>query len=370
MLTFLHTIINLFLSLIALVLSVSKFSFSLKICSFPTTSLSIEDVERFLGDDIEMLTKVKERMTDDGKISASEFFSTIDPFEPGELEQIRFEYNDETATINLDGEINKASELDCSDMDLEQFDIEPRRSTLYVCNANFSGNEISDFTFLRQFLFLRVLNLSGNPIKNMECLEKAFENLRYVTDLDLSFISFEGDDDVLSRTCSFPGLKRCNLENCELSTIPRWNCSKNLIELNLSDNRIKSLENLEQYERIECLDLSSNPVSSRSSTREYRNSVLTILPSLLIFDKSRVMKRIEDTGAAAKPLSSVQDIRDKLLSNDTVADHMEFTKDKCSCLEGNPCVSKYVCKDWAHREEIAKAVRLQKGIRDLRGDIT
>ena len=27
----------------------------------------------------------------------------------------------------------------------------------------------------------------------------------------------------------------------------------------------------------------------------------------------------------------------------------------CSCLEGNPCVVAYNCKDWVHRFEVAKA---------------
>ena len=27
----------------------------------------------------------------------------------------------------------------------------------------------------------------------------------------------------------------------------------------------------------------------------------------------------------------------------------------CSCIEGNPCMSKYNCKDWKNRFEVAKA---------------
>ena len=39
-----------------------------------------------------------------------------------------------------------------------------------------------------------------------------------------------------------------------------------------------------------------------------------------------------------------------------VADANE-DRGSCSCLEGNPCLSQYTCKDWAHRFEIARLVR-------------
>ncbi len=32
----------------------------------------------------------------------------------------------------------------------------------------------------------------------------------------------------------------------------------------------------------------------------------------------------------------------------------------CSCLEGNPCISPYTCKDWLHRHEVAERVRQLK----------
>ena len=32
----------------------------------------------------------------------------------------------------------------------------------------------------------------------------------------------------------------------------------------------------------------------------------------------------------------------------------------CSCLEGNPCISPYNCKDWLHRHEVAERVRQLK----------
>ena len=33
----------------------------------------------------------------------------------------------------------------------------------------------------------------------------------------------------------------------------------------------------------------------------------------------------------------------------------------CSCLEGNPCISPYNCKDWLHRYEVAERIRNLKG---------
>ena len=343
--------------------------------SFPsTTTLSVEDVKTILGSaDDEIFYKVKERMTEDGQISTSDFYAAIDPLSGNhdvdveELEEMSFEYDEETHILKLDETIREASQLDCSDMDLEEFDIEPRKACLFVASLDLSGNNIEDPSkFLNHFLFLRVLNLSGNPIKNVV---ESFTNIRFVTDLDLSFVTLQNQD--LSKMC-FPRLQRCSLANCEMTIIPKWSwCSETLIELNLSENNIDSLENLAGYETLEQLDLSSNPVSSSSSTKQYKDNVLSMLPSLTILDKSRVLNRNKTTTEViAKPLSSIEDIGNTLLLNDTVADQMEFSKDKCSCLEGNPCISKYVCKDWEHRFDIAKAVRIRKGIRDLSGNIT
>jgi len=352
--------------------------------SFPSSTkstLSLEEVETFLSHDEDLVERVKNSMENQGgssSISADDLFQVLDPLRAGKnvdsLTEMNCEYDEETGVLKLDADVKDASELDASDLDLVEFKVLPRNAHFYVVNANFSGNDIVDSsTFLSNFLYLRVLNLSGNPI-NVHCLEISFKQLQYVLDLDLSFVSFENQDKVLERiyeTC-FPRLQKCNLENCEITKIPKWN-PETLIELNISENRIESLENLSRYKNIQILDMSENPISTSSSTKEYKDSVLSIFPtSLVLFDKSRVLRNDQENTATptAKPLSSVKNIRNKLLCNDTIADQMEFTKDKCSCLEGNPCISKYVCKDWAHREEIAKAVRLQKGIRDLRGEIT
>ena len=36
----------------------------------------------------------------------------------------------------------------------------------------------------------------------------------------------------------------------------------------------------------------------------------------------------------------------------------------CSCLEGNPCISQYNCRDWKNREAVAAAARRKKGMAD------
>ena len=35
--------------------------------------------------------------------------------------------------------------------------------------------------------------------------------------------------------------------------------------------------------------------------------------------------------------------------------------ESCSCLEGNPCVDRYVCLDWENRFAVAKANGMDKG---------
>jgi len=44
-------------------------------------------------------------------------------------------------------------------------------------------------------------------------------------------------------------------------------------------------------------------------------------------------------------------MKKKLKIND---DSLEKYKESCSCIEGNPCVDQYVCKNWPMRFAIAK----------------
>ena len=72
-------------------------------------------------------------------------------------------------------------------------------------------------------------------------------------------------------------------------------------------------------------------------------------------------------GGMVMPLSHIAGIADAVGGEDEVVAANE-DRGNCSCLEGNPCVEKYCCKDWKNRFKIAKAVRKMKGMESLPGD--
>lgn len=42
------------------------------------------------------------------------------------------------------------------------------------------------------------------------------------------------------------------------------------------------------------------------------------------------------------------------LRGDAGADIIKSKTESCSCIEGNPCLDRYACKDWEHRYDVAK----------------
>ena len=112
------------------------------------------------------------------------------------------------------------------------------------------------------------------------------------------------------------------------------------------------------------LDLRENDVASNIGSNNYKNLIENILfPSkqLKMLDGKKLNG---DVVSNIKCLSDVKGISSALQSEDTVMDNNEF-RESCSCLEGNPCVYKYNCKDWANREKIAKEVRKRKGMSEV-----
>ena len=83
-----------------------------------------------------------------------------------------------------------------------------------------------------------------------------------------------------------------------------------------------------------------------------------------MLDGKKINSEDGDSASQIRSLSEVKGISSALQSEDTVMDNNEF-RESCSCLEGNPCVDKYNCKDWANREKIAKEVRKKKGMSDV-----
>ena len=112
------------------------------------------------------------------------------------------------------------------------------------------------------------------------------------------------------------------------------------------------------------LDLRENDVASNIGSNKYKNLIENVLfPSkqLKMLDGKKINGNVVSN---IKCLSGVKGLSSALQSEDTVMDNNEF-RESCSCLEGNPCVYKYNCKDWANREKIAKEVRKRKGMSEV-----
>ena len=86
--------------------------------------------------------------------------------------------------------------------------------------------------------------------------------------------------------------------------------------------------------------------------RAYRDFVRGALPGLKVLDN----KILSMAGGNVR-LDQIDGLQKAITRTDTIADAAEGLE-SCSCLEGAACTSKYSCKDWEHRHEIAKKVRM------------
>eukprot|EP00940_MAST-03C_sp_MAST-3C-sp2_P003182 g3182.t1 len=248
----------------------------------------------------------------------------------------------------------------------------------HVVSLDLSGNAL-ELVSLRFVPNCRSLNVSGNPIaeNSLKTSLLKSECARHLLALDVSFVCLS--ENTIDFRVATPRLRRCDLENCDLTSVP--NLPVTLIELNISDNKIESIEGFSALNSLSALRLfeGRGNILEKASRASYRDAIRSKLDSLEIMDGFAIeassagnsdRKHIGVPISATKPLSAVDGIREAVQSTETVADDMDFSKDKCSCLEGNPCISKYVCKDWDHRFDVARCVRLRKGMRDLEGNIT
>ena len=126
------------------------------------------------------------------------------------------------------------------------------------------------------------------------------------------------------------------------------------------------------------LDLRENELREEMGTSRYTKLMLDeIFPNkpgagaqLCKLDNKhtgREASTLAGGGGMVMPLSHIAGIADAVGGEDEVVAANE-DRGNCSCLEGNPCVEKYCCKDWKNRFKIAKAVRKMKGMESLPGD--
>lgn len=243
-----------------------------------------------------------------------------------------------------------------ADADLSSLDAlaaSPVARGVVVCDV--SGNALAEFP-PSAMPALRSLNLGGNPLDPAPKLA-----LPLLLSLDLSYVEL-GDEGFAELDLSgLPALRRLVLEACGITTLgdatggPLAGVAGSLLELVANENEIEdmsSLAALGQLRRLCIVDLRENPVCDDA---DYADAVKGLCPSLMELDTSKLK-----TGHIAA-LGELDGLAAAMAATDTVADQNE-DHGSCSCLEGNACLTPETCKDWAHRFEIAAAVRKDSGV--------
>ena len=123
--------------------------------------------------------------------------------------------------------------------------------------------------------------------------------------------------------------------------------------MDLSHNAVSDFEqfrSLAVFKRMHTLAITGNPVA-RSMTRDaYSEAVRKLclkLSALKVFNG--------DAYTHGMQASSFADLQAGREANRGVGAGGGDDGASCSCIEGNPCMVSYNCKDWAHRFEVAKA---------------
>eukprot|EP00941_MAST-03F_sp_MAST-3F-sp1_P004618 g4618.t1 len=290
---------------------------------------------------------------------------------------VELEDSNDTEIENLLIEHPEANAIVAADLDMPEFTLPPIIGDV-VLSLDLSGNELKNFTVTGSNSFLRRLNLSGNPLSRRSQNEESgfcpignTGSLSKLLWLDLSFVEKIGP---LSEVNGwnwdvFAVLRHLNLENCNLTDSDFIETQPirlpNLLEMNLNGNEIeniKVLKTLELLQKLENLDMRDNPVMVSMRQRDFEAAVETVLPKLVTLN-NKILPKSDANEMMKKSLATVEGIQESVQATGSAMEQMDFKLSKCSCLEGNPCSSQYVCKDWKNRYAIAKKVREEKGMR-------
>ena len=123
--------------------------------------------------------------------------------------------------------------------------------------------------------------------------------------------------------------------------------------LDISGNSVKDfaqLRSLTILKRLKFLAIRGNPVSLEVPREEYCELVRKMCLKLSALKQFNGEKYTH--GMQASSFADMQAGKDV---NSGVSAGGGDDSASCSCLEGNPCVSAYSCKNWAKRYEVAKA---------------
>lgn len=226
--------------------------------------------------------------------------------------------------IEAENEAAAAAQLNAKDTEMQKFQPKDDQRRWLVA-ADFSENQLTSVEALGGPMWLRHLNLGMNPMESLNGLGSAFPRLLV---LDVSFIELP-------------------------SVAGAWQ--------EVNDNAIEELEELEILAK-KCkglleLDFRENEVAEKPG---YAKKIAKFFPNLTWLDNQSRKKYV---AKGADATYSADALKEK---NVTAVDGM-FKNESCSCLEGNPCLDRATCKDWANREKVAAEARKRKGLRDDSG---
>ncbi|CAE7602130.1 Nisch [Symbiodinium natans] len=227
-----------------------------------------------------------------------------------------------------------------------------------LVSADVSENNIATAEALGGPLWLRYLNISLNPISSLDGLAHLFPRLLV---LDLSFVELSEVSGAWTALAALPRLRKLVAEGSGVASFDELEDMPELRMLELNGNALEELSELDTL-AAKCpglleLDLRENDLASEPG---YAKKVKKLWPKLAWFD-GQSQKKYVAAGAAA--VYDAEVMREK----DVAAIDGMFKNESCSCLEGNPCLDRATCKDWANREKVAAAARKKKGLRDDAG---
>jgi len=139
-------------------------------------------------------------------------------------------------------------QLDLHDQDL--YDIVGLDQLTSLRELNLMGNNFLDFLNIDRLVNLRRLNLSGNRLTRIPYL-----NIPSLIDINLSSNSIRRIENLQHLL----NLKVLNLNHNQIEIIEGLNNCNSLVMLYLSDNRIQNLDNISDFRNLMGLYLSGNP---------------------------------------------------------------------------------------------------------------
>ena len=231
-------------------------------------------------------------------------------------------------------------------------------NALYLRELIIVGNQISKFPDLSHLPLLLVLDLSYNPIKTLtDDTKKTFSICKNLRIVRLEWCELEDDD---------------GSGGTKFSLIDYFSLLANVMEeLNIGNNLLThrdNLESLKSCKRIKSLVVHGNPctmkVTGEALTSDFDKGDIDVewclklamkFGALKMYNNCKYSHSIKSFNSNDFSLASGGELGATSGAGDDGAN--------CSCVEGNPCVVPYNCKNWSKRFEISRRARENKEVR-------